>query len=672
MDAHSRRRLHSAFHNGLPFVDLSKAWTCHWNDLKDYQVTPSSRVSDDEWIIPPEWCSPTQQKPSDRILKFTSLVSHASHDDFDAGIVRRLKRLAVLDRFQTLRSGGRTGSPPDPSSWVKRYQQCIRVVRHSLEHLRPAQQRSSCPDGVTFFSSLSGHQFSELKKLYPNWGSGSIARLNGLYAAGLFDDWPASDVAPHVCATRVGSRASEGFNDIAFSEIIRAALWLNSIQAEVLQAFMATKDVDEGANGERHRQIVFERRRHLVRSWESPALQTGMAFPFWLELQGEAMKSERFVSWPLETVRGLKSLLSRCQTANMILILGSTGMRIGELADLKRCSLTKREGRWFLSGSSFKSTDAFSGEPRQWPLPNAAVQAFEAQRELSLALGGSNEQLWIPVGREIRLGGTPTFQSLLRYFGRTTGLRDGSSLAELDGDITPHRFRYSVARLVALSLTGASQVLFDVLGHDDVKTTLGYALQDPDLHVDINKIRAEVKAIRFRRAFDEADENSGPAAEIIKRAKADLLARSGRDELETDEITVAAAILGDAEMVKEGVMCTAQPLERGACSSSLGLRDYGACDPRCLHRLEMAAAKQDRRAKIVYILDILNVEDKASRVYLINQLLANFIAFPVLLDEFENDPRLIAALNGCLPESFASLQPTLRLRCESLSQKVNT
>jgi hypothetical protein len=256
---------------------------------------------------------------------------------------------------------------------------------------------------------------------------------------------------------------------------------------------------------------------------------------------------------------------------------------------------------------------------------------------------------------------------LLRHFGRTVGLRDGPSLAHVDGNISSHRFRFTVARLVALSLTGASQVLFDVLGHNDVEVTLGYALQDPELHEDINRIRAEVKAIRVKDVFDNSGDMGGPAAQIVRRAKADMLARSGKTELETDDLNEAEAILGDAEIVKHGVLCTAQPLERGACSSPLGLRDHSACTPVCLHRLELAAAKQDRRRRVHYILKNMDAADVGSRVLSLNQIVANFAAFPALLDDFEYDPQLLSALKDCTPESFSRLRPELRHRLEKLS-----
>ena len=402
----------------------------------------------------------------------------------------------------------------------------------------------------------------ELKVASPSWANSSIALFNALFKAQLFDDWPAPDVAAYKPKPRQGSRSSEGFDDFAFTEILRAALWLNEIQSEVLDAYLATRDIKKTDQGSCRLSLVMKYRRKMVRSWSSEKLKEGTIFPFWIDLPGEATKVRRFDVWPLDTVRSLKTFLHKCQTANAIMILGSTGMRIGELASLNKNSLVSRDGRYFLRAQSFKDSDIFAGEDRQWPLPDVAARAFKAQVELVSTLG-SGDNLWYPFNEGRNKRGLPSFLAVLKNFGQTIGPKDGGSLAQIDGDISPHRFRFTIARLVALSLTGASQVLFDVLGHDDVEVTLGYAHQDPELHEDINRIRAEVKAIRVKEVFDDSDEISGSAAYIVRRAKADMLARSGEIELETSEVNEVAEILGDAEVVKPGVLCTAQPLERG-------------------------------------------------------------------------------------------------------------
>ncbi|SDJ62871.1 hypothetical protein SAMN05216338_105715 [Bradyrhizobium sp. Rc2d] len=55
----------------------------------------------------------------------------------------------------------------------------------------------------------------------------------------------------------------------------------------------------------------------------------------------------------------------------------------------------------------------------------------------------------------------------------------GSAVAY--GTAHMHRWRHTVARLVALSVVGAPKVLFDLFGHKDIEMTLYYMMSDPTI-----------------------------------------------------------------------------------------------------------------------------------------------------------------------------------------------
>jgi hypothetical protein len=664
MSAAEWKRIQEEFHSSIRSFDMSKVGSCDWDEFSNYRVTPLSTVADDVWVIPTEWVPFHLQTQSARTIDFTRALP-ASSDFSGHLIIRHAKRIALLDRFQTLRHAGRSLPAPAPATWVKRTQQFLRAASYSMENFPQTSMSEPCEREPSFFGHLSREQIQELKVACPTWANALIARYNALHDAQLLHDWPASDVALYKPKSKVGSKASQPFSDEAFSEILRAALWLNEIQDDVLQAFEETKDIDITAEGRRRSAEVQAYRRECVQTWESDKLKVGASFPYWLNLVGRRMKTARHESWPLQTVLGLKNLLARCQSANAIILLAVTGMRIGELLALTQEALGDRAGSAYISGSQFKNVDDPYGRAREWPLPDLAARAFEAQVRLSQAISdGSN--LWAFFSGE-RLGKlVPGIDHGILNFGRSIGLIEGPSLAELDGDITPHRFRFSVARYVALTQEGASQVLFDVLGHQDMEVTMGYALRDPEIHVEVNRIRDEVKAIRSTKIFEDAEKLGGPAANLVQRTKADLLVKSGRYELETDDILEAASILGDAEVVREGILCTAQPLERGACSSNLGLRDHAACTPECLHRLETAAYVQDRKLKVEYILDQMERAELGMREFLLNQLLSNFVGAPVLLSDFADDARLIEVCRSIDAQTLAVLPQDLQAKLASI------
>jgi hypothetical protein len=220
---------------------------------------------------------------------------------------------------------------------------------------------------------------------------------------------------------------------------------------------------------------------------------------------------------------------------------------------------------------------------------------------------------------------------------------------------------------VALPVTGASDVLFTVLGHDDKEMTLGYMFRDPEFHADVNKIREEAKFVLAKEVFANPEKHGGLAAPMVRRVKADLLARSGKKELDTEELAEAAQILGDAVMVRPGVLCTAQRREQGACSSTLGLRDVGASTTVCMHRLETAANRHTRRRQNI---DRLFAEiakaDIMTRVYSQGQLIGNLNVFPDLIEEYVADPRLKPAWADFHPKRREGMQTDIRKRLDQI------
>ncbi len=662
-----------------PRLDLTMAWTCPWEEIAHHLVTPTSaedegrpsRVQDDEWFIPSGWCPPNRWHRNMRLIDFKRAVPPGWETAAAEGLKRRLKRMALLDWVVTLRVGsrGEISSPPVPVSWTRKTRALIAAARHAVETYKPAPEKvrkthkSSCPDGPTIFALLSPEDFIDLKSSLPTWSESSVARLNGLFAFGLMDDWPANDVAPGRIAKRQGSKADQPLSDAAFTEIVRAGLWLSALTEEVLTAYLRVKEITTTPEGRRRYGLVAAHRTTMVQAWSPAGIRPGDPLPYVLRLDGSFYRA-----FPLEgaNFRALADLLALCQMANAVLTLGSTGMRIGELIGLRPDALRWDRDRCYIDGPSYKTNDGAQGQPRSWPLPpRITADAFESQRKVQAALA-STDFLWVTLAGERSVTGVPSLGLTLPSFGDVVLMPDGRKLSDIDGKVSPHRYRYSVTRLVALSLEGATQIMFDVLGHDDKEVTLSYMLRDRELIEDIDKVRREVRAVRVNEVFDRADEHGGKAAGLVRKVKAEMLARSGQKELDTENVLEAANILGACEVVRPGVLCTAQPLERGACSSNLGIRDFAACSTSCLHRLELAARRVDRRKNIDFTLNEIVGAGLFDRAFLHNQILANLQPFPDLIDEFASDPRLQAALVDCDPHRWAALESDLRERLDPL------
>lgn len=641
-------------------IDLSEAWTMPWPVLESVPITPVERrfggptiVANDVWVIPEEWCPITRRQRGVRMVAFGEAVP-TGWTAFDGAMLkRRLKRIAVLDRFQTVRAGSRRSSPTTPLSWIRKTQVLVRLTRRALELDRmPRLARSRCPEGSPIFAGMTPEAFASLLGSYRCAEVTLVPRFNALYAAGLFDDWPAPDVGGRCrrgrAPSRATSRAGDAFNDNAFTHILRAALWLSEISREAIDAYCSTRSVTATPSGDRHSGRVAMYRSICARSWSSSRLRPETLMPFRLRLRSNRHARRLYERWPVTTVAGLKSLVLLCQAANAIIVLASTGMRVGELSALPFQPMLRKRGRLYLSGRRFKDTDAPQGEPRAWPLPTLAGKALERQMRLARVVTGE-DRLWITLAGDRSTTGIPRLERLVGVFGSAVCLRDGTPLAELDGKTTTHRFRFTVFRLAALSLSNASQILFDVLGHDDMEVTLGYMHRDPELLADLNQVRREVRAVRVSEAFEDVEGNGGQAAEMVRRIR-DVILDGGNDtrpreeRAASSEAVDAADILGRAERVRPGILCLAQPLERGACSSAWGIRDHGACTPTCAHHLELASHRALRRSKVDRLLDDLQAAEGGTRVFLIGQLIANLRAFETLFEEFATDPRMERAL----------------------------
>ncbi len=488
---------------------LDLAWSIAWEELAEYPNSPVSLsndnvptlVKDDVWLLPAEWCPPSKRALCYRKIDFRNAVSLDCAPSRSKHFVETLKRIAVLDRFQTVRAK-RKGKqhlikPPTSLTWVRRWRCTIAVARYLVENSAMTAETAVRSSAVLkLFAGLSPDEMEDLKTRFPTWSNAAVSRLNALFAAGLFDDWPSAYVGVKKFAKRTESRASDHLSDEAFTQIIHCAILLSHMQPELLAAYRRAVIYGQAHSRGKRVSVLQEEQKKVLSSWRSPRLAPEVQFGFTVWVAGEDNVVKPFESWPLPTVRGAKSLLHLCQTANAILLL-TTGMRVGELSSLPFDCARIVDGRSFLTGPSFKDNDDGSGVNRHWPLPKVAAHALSSQQELSRAML-DDQQLWVPFGGGKNTTGVPVLDNAISMFAKRVGREAQQKLSEIDGKVTPHRFRYTIARLIALSLTNASQVLFDVLGHDDVEVTLGYAHQDPELAEEIDRIRSEVMVVRAK------------------------------------------------------------------------------------------------------------------------------------------------------------------------------
>lgn len=332
--------------------------------------------------------------------------------------------------------------------------------------------------------------------------------------------------------------------------------------------------------------------------------------------------------WPPRHYPDIKALLGTVQMAHYFIAALSMGARQSETLDLKRtCVAYATDGRVYVNGRTFKLEQRYEGEVRDWQLPDIAAEAIEQQVRL-VSVGEQlskitpltpNAQatpathLWGQFSAPGHGDATKPLldinQALTRY-ALTLGLntRPGGQ------KIRSHRFRKTLARLVALALTQAPKILMEVFWHKTIEMTLHYILSDKALRKEIEEVSRELRVMRAKDVVErmvEADTASlsidpdklggyGGLGAVGVRVAVDAyrerVFRRG-DQWGVQSVLELSELLtlqGTAwEQVRHGVICTKFPGQAGPCNKSLGRPEPSKCKSSCNHRLEEAFLRED-------------------------------------------------------------------------------
>lgn len=649
---------------------LDSMWSAPWRAIKNVEVVPGCPLWHDVWLIPGAWASGgALQGRSYRTIDFTRALPQdwQRREGRSEAALRRLKRIAALLFLPTLRFRRHVRRPPKPSTWVMNCQALVRAGRSALELPRAAEAASpsACSDGSSIFRDLVPEQIEALRAEHPSFASAVIGRLNALLGAGAFDDWPTSDVA----VTRSEGEGWRPFNDAFTAAAGHAAVWmLEQIGPDLIACWGELRGIQTTAAGSRRRSDVNERRKEWLANWQGPTLTLGLRFKYHILCNVSDTDEAATVvvgAWPPRLPLFVRNLVSLLQAAHMIVLALATGARDGELADLPRKCLDEVRDQDLLIGHTYKLSDSARGERRNWPLPKLAVRAIRQQERIAEIVEPGGTRLFVSFSA-LSEGPLRTLAAALRSFTRRVRLLDGRPLEELcDGGVHLHRFRMTVARLAALSLVGANQILFDVLGHRDPEMTLTYILSDPTLQDDMRQIAHEAALAVAKDAIGTADENGGPAAAHVRELATRLTPRSAEREMDVQALQTAAEILsqnGRVMLVKPGVLCTKTFNQFGPCSRRSGSPDIGNCQADCMHRLELAAARADHRRAIEQVLAHIPSEDGMMRAWWQGQLLSHLMAFADLRAEMLADHRVHEALEGVAQVSVDMLDERHRER----------
>lgn len=621
-----------------------------------------------EWgvpTIPLDWVQPGhQQALGQRRIDFRTWLP-ASISGTDLELARlALTRMSLL-HWLVPRMAGRS-LLPSVSTWRK-HQRC-NVLLAGRALARP---------GEGLFARLTARDFEAV------WGDRAEAAAQGWTEYGERGLWSDLPRLGEACSLTVepdrlgepegenslsGGRPFTPYPDSFTAELGWRVAWIVEVAGPLLlRRAEDVFDVMEVPSSSAEpltrkglaRKLGYERnKRFHTFDWQSAPVM-----PFQLHMKA---KSGEAVSWPPKNFGELKIWLSVLQKAHLVVLLLSMGSRAGETHSLRQDALVEGAELDRVTGRTYKLVFAEEGELRDWPVPAVGAQAVRQQAALAALIKREGrrlapqlpqgDNLWVRLGHgeedttlgdELRTPASALVKSLVEHLGLEQGLVG-------DERIHAHRFRKTLARLVALAIVGAPKILMDLFGHKSIEMTLSYILSDPALRAEVEEV-AKAQTIMFaERAIDHAEANGGPAAPVLQQAVTAAKAQQGKDTFGVADRRELAEVLTlggrSFQLVREGVLCIKQPHQAGACNKKVGKPEPSRCRGRCDFRLEDAFLRDDvdrALAQAVHDYEEAQANDEPVQAELwAGQVLANLPRFEDLRQRWSAHPTVAAILQA--------------------------
>lgn len=430
------------------------------------------------------------------------------------------------------------------------------------------------------------------------------------------------------------------------SEMGRCSLWLMRVLCpNLLNIGKAITDLYSTRNkkGEFGKEIVDSSGRKLRnllstyrwydqegREFDAPPFLLRLPRPNGFAISVNDTAADAEVHWPPKNYRDVMALLGIVQTAHYFIVSLSIGARQSEVLGLqKNCVVRSADGRLYASGKTYKLVQRHEGEWRDWQLPEAAVEALAqqallvetAERMTYFQAGRTTDSAELNTGTHLwgRVSAANTNDPAMQLTEINPALRVYANALGLSTEpggqpLRSHRFRKTLARLVALALTQAPKLLMDVFGHKSIEMTLYYILSDKNLRAEIETVARELRVMRAKEVVermveaDLASKGTGSAdlggygglaavsLQNVIRVNRDRVHRQGAQwgANDVEELAELLTLQGKAwEQVRTGVLCTKFPGEVGPCSKSKGRPEPSKCQISCTHRLEEAFLRED-------------------------------------------------------------------------------
>lgn len=361
----------------------------------------------------------------------------------------------------------------------------------------------------------------------------------------------------------------------------------------------------------------------------------------------------------------LQVLLRLLQASHLFIVLLSTGARISEALSLNEGCLTEStDGSSLMNGKTYKLHSTRGGVERDWPLPTIGATALEQQERVA-----KNIRRWNKfTNQDENFRETDDIWRLIVDIDAITDSVNRGYKTELnlivesfklavsvgDKPFHAHRCRKTLARLLALCIVGAPKIVMDLFGHKNIEMTLHYILADPLIRAEMEEVAQAQTIMLASDVIAHADENGGPAAQIIKEAVRQETVRLAKDKLGVDDIrdlAETATLSGKMwSLVRPGVVCTKGPKQAGPCTRNVGMPEPSRCRSSCDFRLEEYFLRDEVEKTLELCVSELETalkNDEAHQAeYWIGQICANVNRFADIRQKWQSNPTVVYALKN--------------------------
>lgn len=294
-------------------------------------------------------------------------------------------------------------------------------------------------------------------------------------------------------------------------------------------------------------------------------------------------------AWPPRTFVQALSALNVLQGAHLFLIALADGGRNGELLSVQEGALGRVEGDAPTLTTRTRKVEANGSRSHEVPLPSAVQAAVTQQERLARIVksffGVNGHHVWVQTAQS---RGTPLkdFRGTLYAFARA--LRLEGLLG--DSNLHMHRFRKTLARIVALALIHAPKILREIFGHkDEQMTIMRYILSTPGLMEEIREVTQELLVLKGVWLVENLDKIQGKGAVRFRQRWEQHAQLIGRRALEPQSIRDFVEVCfenGQAlAIIGPGILCTSFT-KGGRCNKhGGGTANPQHCSPECEHQV---------------------------------------------------------------------------------------